>query len=67
MSLQDYNIRWSYHFTFRVQTTNNFGLRINDAKFEDTGTGLGGSIRFDSQDDYLAVADTEDINSEMKV
>ena len=40
----------------------NSGSLVNGAAFEATRTGLGGSVRFDRQNQYVAIADTEDIN-----
>lgn len=40
----------------------NPGTLINGATFEATGTNLGGSIRFDNPEDYVAIEDTADIN-----
>ncbi|ELS04466.1 glucose/sorbosone dehydrogenase [Xenococcus sp. PCC 7305] len=41
---------------------NNIGSLINGAAFATTETALGGTVRFDTPNGYVAVADTEDIN-----
>lgn len=41
---------------------NNSGTLRNGATFEPVGGDLGGGVRFDGNDDYIAVADSTDIN-----